>query len=153
MDRCTTKLVIKSKPNDKNLGYPSIEEQSHILPWLQGIGRHAIPIFLEFQKSGYWSNSPNYWNSRNRSISKIGSTPGNTQIGNFDNSAYFWNSTNRKTEIIYYINGIPEIGIYVKIVTTIGIPKIGAQHISGIPLVGTFFTFWNSLDFRLVCRK
>ena len=102
--------------------YPSTEEQSHILPWLQGIGRHAIPIFLEFQKSECWPNSPNYWNSRNRSISKIGSTPGNTQIENFENSAYFWNSTNWKIEQIYYINGIPEIGIVVKIV-----------HISGIP--------------------
>ena len=52
MDQGTTKLVRKSKPNDENLGFPNIEEQSHILPLLQGIGRHAIPIYLEFQKSG-----------------------------------------------------------------------------------------------------
>ena len=65
-----------------------------------------------------------FWNSRNRFISKIGSTPGNTQIENIENSAYFWNSTNWKTEIIYEINGIPEIGIYVKIVRISGIPKI-----------------------------
>ena len=65
-----------------------------------------------------------FWNSRNRFISKIGSTPGNTQIENIENSAYFWNSTNWKTELIYYINGIPEIGIYVKIVRISGIPKI-----------------------------
>ena len=32
VDRCTTKLVRKSKPNDKNLGFPCTEEQSHILP-------------------------------------------------------------------------------------------------------------------------
>ena len=153
MDRYTTKLVRKSKPNDKYLGFPSTKEQSHILPWLQGIGRDAISIFLEFQKSGYWSNSPYYWNSRNRSISKIGSTPGNTQIENFENSAYFWNSTNWKIEIIYYINGIPEIGTYVEIVHISGIPKIGGVENFGIPVVGTFFTFWNSLDFGLVLGK
>ena len=153
MDQCTTKLVRKSKQNDKNLGFPSTEEQSNILPWLQGIGRDGIPIFLEFQKSGYWSNSPYYWNSRNRSISKIGSTPGNTQIENFENSAYFWNSTNRKIELICYIKGIPEICTYAEIVRISGIPKIVVRQIFGIPIVGTFFTNWNSLDFRLVLRK
>ena len=104
--------------------FPSTQEQSHILPSLQGIGRDVIPIYLEFQKSGYWTNSPNYWNSRNRSISKIGSTPGNTQIENFENSAYFWNSQNWKNDGICHINGIPKIGIYVKIVHISGIQKI-----------------------------
>ena len=137
----------------QKLGFPSTKEQSHILPSLQGIGRHAIPILLEFQKSVCWPNSPYYWNSRNRSISKIGSTPGNTQIENFENSGYFWNSTNWKIDQIYHINGIPEIGTYVKIVHISGIPKIVGPHIFGIPIVMTSFTFWNSLDFRLVCRK
>ena len=83
---------------------------------------------------------PYFWNSRNRYISKIRSTSGNTQIENFEKSAYFWNSTNWKIEIIYYINGIPKIGTYVEIVHISGIPKIGGQHIFGIPLVGTSFT-------------
>ena len=120
---------------------------------LQGIGRDGILIFLEFQKSVCWPNRPYYWNSKNRSISKIGSTPGNTQIENFENSAYFWNSTNWKIDQIYHINGIPEIGTYVEIVRISGIPKIGARQIFGIPLVGTSFTFRNSRDFGLVCRK
>ena len=153
MDRYTTELVRKIKPNDKNLGFPSSKEQSHILPSLQGIGRHAISIFLEFQKSGCWPNSPYYWNSKNRSISKIGSTPGNTQIENSENSAYFgiqqigklnnilykWNSINRQLcrNSPYIWNSRNRV--------------IGS--IFGIPFVGTSFTNWNSLDFRLVCRK
>ena len=50
---------------------------------------------------------------------------------------------------------MPEIGTYVEIVRISGIQKIAIKTppIFGIPIVGTSFTFRNSLDFGLVCRK
>ena len=116
----------KIKPNDKNIkDFQVLRNNLTFYP--------DCKVLVEMQYTYLW-------NSRNRSISKIGSTPGNTQIENIENSAYFWNSTNLKTEIIYEINGIPEIGIYVKIVRISGIPKIGGVSIFGIPIVGTSFT-------------
>ena len=92
MDQCTTKLVRKIKPNDKNWDFQVPRNNLTFYP--------NCKVLVEMQ-------FPYFWNSRNRSISKIGSTPGNTQIENFEISAYFWNSTNWKIDQIYHINGIP----------------------------------------------
>ena len=109
MDRYTTEFQGDQKHTHLDLDFQVPNNNLTFYPHCK--------VLLEMEFSYKWNsknrygckNSPYYWNSKNRSISKIGSTPGNTQIENFEKSAYFWNSQNWKIDQIYYINGIPKI--------------------------------------------